>query len=180
VVFGNLYLTEQGADEFSEVDEELVGAAGRRRGIGRPRLYDERQRREQLLRRSPRSTGTGRHQIETALDDIAVRALLIGAADSVAILPAEPDARGWWRLMATTQRYARPCSHCGNRRAGDAFTSGQPQRITTRRQTPGSAPLGGAACGEVVYLPLSGQDRASGCSGSAGRRGGVAFTARSR
>ena len=51
-VFGNLYLTEkQGADEFSEVDEELVGALAVAAGIAieNARLYDERQRREQLL-----------------------------------------------------------------------------------------------------------------------------------
>ena len=79
-VFGNLYLTEkQGADEFSEIDEELVGALAVAAGIAieNARLYDDRQRREQLLesiavvnRDLLAGPATGE-----ALDDIATRAL---------------------------------------------------------------------------------------------------------
>jgi signal transduction histidine kinase len=187
VVFGNLYLTEkQGADEFSEVDEELIGALAVAAGIAieNARLYDERQRREQLLEAIAeinRDLLAG-SQVETALDNIAIRALVIGAADSVAILLAEPDTD--LRVVASHGDDAAEIRHAvvpiAGTAAGDAFTTGQPQRS----DDPTSDPrvhldaLGGSAPGEIVYLPLSGQDARLGVLRVGRAKGGAAFNQR--
>ncbi len=112
-VFGNLYLTEkQGADEFSEIDEELVGALAVAAGIAieNARLYDDQQRREQLLesiavvnRDLLAGLATGE-----ALDDIATRAREIAGADSVGILVAESDVTLAGRGLA--RRTRRDCA----------------------------------------------------------------------
>ena len=95
-VFGNLYLTEkEGAAEFSDIDEELIGALAVAAGIAieNARLYDERQRREHLLEvvADINRTLLAGTDVVTALDDIATRALELVGADSVGILIAESD-----------------------------------------------------------------------------------------
>jgi signal transduction histidine kinase len=187
VVFGNLYLTEkQGADEFSEVDEELIGALAVAAGIAieNARLYDEQQRREQLLEAIAeinRDLLAG-SPIEGALDDIAIRALVIGAADSVAILLAGPDTD--LRVVASHGTDAAEIRDARvpleGTAAGDAFTSGKPQRIDDPMSDPRSQldALGGSDPGEVVYLPLSGQDARLGVLRVGRTKGGPAFDER--
>ncbi len=167
VVFGNLYLCEkEGADAFSEVDEELIGALAVAAGIAieNARLYDDGQRREQLLTAIAEInlgllSGT---PVVAALDEIATRALAIAGADSVGILLAEPDgvlrvsiSRGdnADEIRGTTLPVAGTA-------AGDAFTTGRSQRV----DDPSSDPrvrvevLEGSSTKEVIYAPLTGQD----------------------
>ena len=164
VVFGNLYLCEkEGASEFSEVDEELVGALAVAAGIAieNARLFDERQRREQLL-----ETVAGINRdllsgapIGTALDSIASGARRIAVADSTAILLSDGDDE--LRVVASDDDELTDIRErtvpIADTAAGDAFTLGELQRVTD----PGSDPrvridaLGAATDGEVVYAPLT-------------------------
>jgi signal transduction histidine kinase len=170
-VFGNLYLTEkQGADEFTEIDEELIGALAVAAGIAieNARLYDEGQRREQLLgviAEINRDLLAGR-AVEGALDDIATRATEIAAADSVGILIAESDdtlrvAAAHGDNAAQVRGSTLPVAGTA---AGDAFATRQVQQVDDA----GSDPrvhvdaLESSSPGEVVYVPLIGQDQCLG------------------
>ena len=166
-VFGNLYLCEkQGTEEFSEVDEELIGALAVAAGIAieNAGLYDERQRRERLLEAIAeinRGLLAG-SPTATALDNIAIRALDIAGADGVAIMLSSSetelcvvaahgdDADGMRGATVTVTGTA----------AGATFSTGQPQRVEDPSSDPRvrSDALGGTQVGEVVYVPLTGQD----------------------
>ncbi|MGZ4690703.1 MAG: GAF domain-containing protein [Acidimicrobiia bacterium] len=166
-VFGNLYLTEkQGADEFSEIDEELVGALAVAAGIAieNARLYEERQRREELLEviaEINRDLLAGR-PVGGALDDIAICALEIAAADSVAILIA--DSEETLRVDAShgenAERVHGSTIPVAGSAAGDAFATVQVQRVDDASSDPRvhMDAFAGSVPGEIVYVPLSGQD----------------------
>ncbi len=165
-VFGNLYLCEKrGGDEFSEVDEELVSALAVAAGIAieNARLYDDRQRREQLLGAIAEINSellAGR-PIGAALDDIANRALAIAAADSVGILLADSDTS----LRVTASHGENAAEVRGSilpiegTAAGDAFSTGQTQRVDDASSDARVHVdvLEGSAPGEAVYVPLTGQ-----------------------
>lgn len=187
VVFGNLYLCEkQGADEFSEVDEELVGALAIAAGIAieNTRLYDEQHRREQLLEAMAeinRELLAGK-PIGSVLDEIAARALTIAAADSVAIMLVQSETD----LCVVASDGAGADGIRGvlvpraGTAAGDAFTTGEPQRV----EEPSSDPrvqvdaLGGSSTGEVVYVPLTAQDACLGILRVGRLRGAAHFDRR--
>lgn len=186
-VFGNLYLTEkQDADEFSEIDEELVGALAVAAGIAieNARLYDERQRREQLLESVAainRDLLAGRATSE-ALDDIATRALEIAGADSVGILVAESELT--LRVAASHGDHAETVRGAilpvAGTAAGDAFTTRQVQRVQDATSDPRVYvdALEGSAHGEVVYVPLTGQDACLGVLRVSRREASPVFDAR--
>lgn len=185
-VFGNLYLTEKrSADEFSEIDEELVGALAVAAGIAieNARLYDERQRREQLLESIAeinRELLAGRAS-GAALADIAERAVEIAAADNVRVLIAESDET--LRVAAShgdqAERVRGSTLPMAGTAAGDAFATRSVQRVTDA----GSDPrvhldvLEGETQGEVVYVPLTGQDACLGVLRVSRRKGSAAFDA---
>jgi signal transduction histidine kinase len=170
-VFGNLYLTEkQGADEFSEIDEELVGALAVAAGIAieNARLYDEQQRREQLLgviADINRDLLAGR-AVGGALDDIATRVTEIAAADSVGILIAETDemlrvAAAHGDNAAQVRGSTLPVAGTA---AGDSFVTRQVQRVEDASSDPRVRvdALESSSPGEIVYVPLTGQDQCLG------------------
>ncbi len=183
-VFGNLYLTEKrGAAEFSEIDEELVEALAVAAGIAieNARLYDERARREQLLaviaeiNRDLLAGGP----IASALDQIANHALEIAAADSVGILIAESDEE--LRVAAShgdnAEQVLGSSLPVDGTAAGMAFTSRQVQRVEDATSDPRVhlLALEGAAPGEVVYVPLTGQDACLGVLRVSRHKGSVRF-----
>ncbi len=167
VVFGNLYLTEkQGAAEFSEIDEELIGALAVAAGIAieNTRLYDDRQRREHLLEvvadvNRSLLAGTA---VGTALDDIAARAVELAAADSVGILIAEADEE--LRVVASRGDHAEEVLGStlpvAGTAAGDAFSTRHVQHVEDASSDPRVmvSALEGTAPGEILYLPLAAQD----------------------
>lgn len=186
-VFGNLYLCEkQGAEEFSDVDEELVGALAVAAGIAieNTRLYDERQRHRQLLEAIAeinRELLAG-SSVGTALDDTATRALAIAEADSVGILLAETDAT--LRVVASHGDHATEIRGAivpvEGTAAGNAFATGQPQRALHPISDPRVHvdALEGSSAGEVVYVPLTGQDGCFGVLRVSRTKGGSRFDER--
>jgi signal transduction histidine kinase len=186
-VFGDLYLTEKrGSEEFSEVDEELVGALAVAAGIAieNARLYDERQRREHLLEsvgEINRDLLAGRAP-SSALADIAARALEIAAADSVGILIAESDetlrvAASHGDHADTVRGSVLPVARTA---AGDAFSQGVVQRVADAGSDPRVLidALEGTTPGEVVYVPLTGQDARLGVVRVSRRKGSPVFDSR--
>ncbi len=163
-VFGNLYLCEkQGASEFSEVDEELVSALAVAAGIAveNARLYDERQRREQLLETAGAISSDLLSGIPmgVALDHIATGARLIAAADSTAILISE-DGESLRVVAAEDDSGAEVRGReipIDGTAAGDAYASGEVQRVDHPSE---SARIRmealGAVDGEIVYVPSGG------------------------
>jgi signal transduction histidine kinase len=166
-VFGNLYLCEkESADEFSQVDEELVGALAIAAGIAieNARLYDERQRREQLLEViADINRGLlGGKAVGRVLDEIAEHASAIAGADSVAVLLAEAPDR--LRVVAShddTTDVRDAVVELAGTAAGDAFTTGETQRVVEPSGSPRIQvdALGAGNTGEVVYVPLAGRAR---------------------
>jgi signal transduction histidine kinase len=163
-VFGNLYLCEkEGATEFSETDEELVSALAVAAGIAieNARLFDERQRREQLLETVAeinRDLLAGA-PMGAALDAIAAGARRIAAADSTAIMLA--DGEDELRVVASDDDEMvdirdRTVPVVGTA-AGDAFSGAELQRITDPTSDPRVRidVLGSTADGEVIYAPLA-------------------------
>jgi signal transduction histidine kinase len=187
VVFGNLYLTEkQGADEFSEVDEELVGALAVAAGIAieNARLYDDRQRREHLLEsiaQINRDLLAGQAH-GSALTDIASSAMEIAGADSVGILIAESDVM--LRVAASHGDHADnvrgSALPVAGTAAGDAFEHRRVQRVEDAESDPRVHidALEGSTPGEVIYVPLTGQDACLGVLRVSRRKGSVPFGAR--
>jgi signal transduction histidine kinase len=165
-VFGNLYLCEkQSAEEFSQVDEELVGALAIAAGIAidNARLYDERQRGEQLLGViADINRGLlGGKRVGRALDEIAEHAATIAGADSVAVLLADTADR--LRVVAShddTADVRDAVIDVEGTAAGDAFTTGDTQRIVEPSASPRVQvdALGAGNTGEAVYVPLAGRD----------------------
>lgn len=165
-VFGNLYLCEkESADEFSQVDEELVGALAIAAGIAieNARLYEERQRREQLLEAiaAVNRALLGGQAVGLALDEIAEHARTIAGADSVAVLLAESPDR--LRVVAAHEDAAElrdAIVGVDGTAAGDAFTTGETQRVVEPSASPRVQvdALGAGTTGEVVYVPLAGSD----------------------
>ncbi|MFC6568114.1 GAF domain-containing sensor histidine kinase [Actinoplanes utahensis] len=95
-IFGNLYLAEkQGADEFTEDDEEIVVALAAAAGVAidNARLYALAQRRERWLSAAAEITGVlvGRVRRTEALRLIARRAREVADAEQVLVLLYEPD-----------------------------------------------------------------------------------------
>ena len=97
-----------------------------------------------------------------ALDDIATRALAIAEADTVAILLAESDTD--LRVVASDGDAAPEIRGATipivGTAAGDAFATGEAQRVTEPESDPRVRidALGGSTLGELVYVPLTGQD----------------------
>jgi signal transduction histidine kinase len=163
-VFGNLYLCEKkGATEFSETDEELVSALAVAAGIAieNARLFDERQRREQLLETVAeinRDLLAGA-PMGAALDAIASGARRIAAADSTAILLAEREDE--LRVVASDDDEMADIRDrtvpVDGTAAGDAFTGAELQRVSDPTSNPRVRidVLGATADGEVVYAPLA-------------------------
>ncbi|MET0419231.1 MAG: GAF domain-containing sensor histidine kinase [Actinoplanes sp.] len=98
-IFGNLYLAEkQGADEFSEDDEEIVVALAAAAGVAidNARLFALAQRRERWLAAASEITGVllGTVRRTEALRLIARRAREVSGAELVMVLLRdEPDGR---------------------------------------------------------------------------------------
>jgi signal transduction histidine kinase len=165
-VFGNLYLCDkEAAEEFSAVDEELVGALAIAAGIAieNARLYDERQRREQLLEvvADVNRGLLGGKAVGVALDEIARHARTIAGANSVAVLLA--DAPDRLRVVASHDDAADvrdAIVDVEGTAAGDAFTTGATQRVVEPSASPRVQvdALGAGTTGEAVYVPLAGRD----------------------
>ncbi|WP_067500745.1 GAF domain-containing sensor histidine kinase [Actinoplanes sp. TFC3] len=103
LIFGNLYLAEkQGADEFTDDDEEIVVALAAAAGVAieNARLFALAQRRERWLAAAAEITsvllGTVRRQ--EALQLIARRAREITEAELVLVLLAAGDEAGRYRI----------------------------------------------------------------------------------
>ena len=100
----------------------------------------------------------------------------------MAILLAEPDS--YLRVVASHGDAAAEIRDVrvplAGTAAGDAFTTGQPQRIDDPTSDPRvhHDALGGPAPGEIVYLPLSGHDARLGVLRVSRTKGGAAFDER--
>ncbi|MEU4689955.1 GAF domain-containing protein [Actinoplanes sp. NPDC023714] len=99
-IFGNLYLAEkQGADQFSEDDEEIVTALAAAAGVAidNARLYEIAQRRERWLAASAEITGLllGTVRRTEALGLIARRAREVIEAELVLVLLYDEAAARW-------------------------------------------------------------------------------------
>jgi signal transduction histidine kinase len=185
-VFGNLYLCEkEGASEFSELDEELVSALAVAAGIAieNARLYDEGQRREQLLERVAaisRDLLSGA-PMGVALDAIAAGARQIAVADSTAILLAEEAEL--LRVVAAEDDDDSDIRGVeipiDGTAAGDAFITGIVQRVDHPSE---SARIRidalGAVDGEVVYAPLAAREGRLGVLRVGRSKGAPAFDER--
>ncbi|MFI7542512.1 GAF domain-containing protein [Actinoplanes sp. NPDC049599] len=95
-IFGNLYLAEkQGADEFSDDDEEIVGALAAAAGVAidNARLFALAQRRERWLSATAEITNVlvGTVRRTEALQLIARRAREVSEADLVLVLLYDED-----------------------------------------------------------------------------------------
>jgi signal transduction histidine kinase len=95
-IFGNLYLAEkQGADEFSDDDEEIVGALAAAAGVAidNARLFALAQRRERWLAATAEITSVllGTVRRTEALQLIARRAREVSEADLVLVLLYDDD-----------------------------------------------------------------------------------------
>ncbi|GAA3950332.1 GAF domain-containing sensor histidine kinase [Actinoplanes auranticolor] len=96
-IFGNLYLAEkQGADEFSDDDEEIVGALAAAAGVAidNARLFALARRRERWLAAAAEITSVllGTVRRTEALQLIARRAREVSEADLVLVLLYDEDA----------------------------------------------------------------------------------------
>jgi signal transduction histidine kinase len=107
-IFGNLYLAEkQGADEFSDDDEEIVGALAAAAGVAidNARLFALAQRRERWLAATAEITSVllGTVRRTEALELIARRAREVSEADMVLVLLYDEDGH----------RYTIEVADCG-------------------------------------------------------------------
>jgi signal transduction histidine kinase len=182
-VFGNLYLCEKNdGSEFSETDLELVSALAVAAGISieNARLYDERQRREQLVETVAaisRDLLAG-VPMDSALDAIASGARRIAAADSTAILLSAGDDT--LRVVAADDESGADIRDSEvpilATAAGDAFVTGAVQRVDhpTESSRIWLDALGGVD-GEVVYAPLAAQEGRLGVLRVGRSKGAVPF-----
>ncbi|WP_306207513.1 GAF domain-containing sensor histidine kinase [Actinoplanes sp. RD1] len=102
-IFGNLYLAEkQGADQFTEDDEEIVVALAAAAGVAidNARLFALAKRRERWLAAAAEITSVllGPVRRQEALELVARRAREIAGADLVLVLLAAGDGDGRWTV----------------------------------------------------------------------------------
>jgi signal transduction histidine kinase len=171
-VFGNLYLCEkEGAEEFTEVDEELVSALAVAAGVAieNARLYEEQQRRQQWLDAIAQinSALLAGNPIEAVLDDIALRALSLARADGVRLLVPEPS-RDALRIVAAHGPNAESIRGSTipieDTAAGTAFVTGSAQLVEDATTDPRvyRPALDPRVPGPVIYVPLTGKDETLG------------------
>jgi signal transduction histidine kinase len=182
VVYGNLYLTNHPAGEFSEEDEQLVRSLAATAGfaVENARLYQETQRREQWAAASAEATAgllTKRH--EDALALVAERVHTLATADSV--LVALLDEEGL-RLSVVAVEGTDPVSRSSTDvpLAGSlverVLQSGAPSRFEERAvRELGVASA--ASSGPMMALPLGTTDRVLGAIVVVRRPRDRAFTA---
>lgn len=189
-VFGNLYLCEkERGEDFTQVDEELVEALALAAGIAidNARMYEEQQRREELLETIAavnRSLLRGT-PVDEALDEIALRARVLASADRVRMLVADPEDPGSLRVAAASDRDGVHADAVAGLRvpiedtaAGGVYRSLQPELITDARADDRvyRPAVGPQVPGPIAYVPLAGKGEALGVVAFDRTVGSPAFT----
>jgi signal transduction histidine kinase len=164
-VFGNLYLTNPPAGEFTEEDQELLTALAATAGmaIENARLFAQAHRRQEWLATSTEITRqllttTGRESLQLIADSVRrlaeadVTTVVLPSPDSGEVVVEVASGRGADAL--TGFRYP-----VENTLAGIAFTTGQPVLIGDAMQSGYVVHLQQAfPVGPVMVLPLAGED----------------------
>ena len=184
-VFGNLYLCEkQGAEEFTETDQELVQALAVAAGLAieNATLFEEERRREEWL---DAITRVGRELLAgTPVDDvlelIARDAVKIARADDVRLMLGEPgDAH--LRIVATqgvnaasTRGLEVPVAGTA---AGEAFVTGTEVFVEDATNDPRvyMPAVEALAPGPIIYAPLVTPDGSLGVLSVDNAKGGRSF-----
>lgn len=163
-VFGNLYLAEKrGGDEFTQEDEEFVGALAAAAGIAvqNARLYESGRRRQRSLEISSRLAndllgGLGPDQ---ALEHVATSArALAGAELGCVVVPSPPT--GDLRVAAADGALAAPLREArldaGHSLAAAVLASGRAELVADAAADPRAGPVMAAAgCGPALLIPLT-------------------------
>jgi signal transduction histidine kinase len=163
-VFGNLYLAEKrGGGEFTEEDEEFVGALAAAAGIAveNARFYESGRRRQRSLEISSQLAtdllrGMGRDE---ALEHVAASARALVGADLGGIVVPDP-ATGELRIAAAdgvsaAEMHGAQISAARSLSAS-VMASGKPELVSDARSDPrtGSAPWP-ARWGPMLLVPLA-------------------------
>ena len=186
-VYGNLYLCEkEGADEFSETDQELIAALAVAAGVAieNASLYAEQRRREEWLAAIAainRALLAGA-PIHDVLHDIAVRAGAIARADAVRVMLGSDESR---HLEIVATHGGRATETTGmtipveGTAAGEAYTTGEIQVVRDAADDPRVflPAIEVLRPGPVVYAPFSGADRTLGVLSVDNAKGGRLFDA---
>jgi signal transduction histidine kinase len=185
-VFGNLYLCEkQGADEFTDADQELVSALAIAAGLAieNATLFAEQRRREEWLdaiAAISRDLLAGA-VVDDVLQDIARHAVTIARADDVRLLlrnePGELQIVA--ALGSHTDELVGMTVPIEGTAAGDAFRTGEALLVEDassdpRVYLPAIEPL---RPGPVIYAPLVAADETLGVLSVDNTKGGRAFEA---
>jgi signal transduction histidine kinase len=175
-VYGNLYLCEKadGTEDFTQVDEELVEALAVAAGIAidNARMYEDQQRREELLEtigELDRSLLRGM-PIAAGLEEIATRARVLADADRVRVLVSDDDpsclrvavvADAEGRGAGVTQDLRVPIEGTA---AGTVYRSLRPELIRDAGEDPRVYPPATSPdyVGPFAYVPLAGERGATG------------------
>ncbi len=177
-VYGNLYLCEksEGAEDFTQIDEELVEALAVAAGIAidNARMYADQQRREQMLETIgglDRSLLSGT-PIGDALEEIALRARVLADADRVRILVADADADpASLRVEAVADLDGEGSASLLGRlvpvegsAAGEVYRSLLPELIPEGSRDPRvhRPAMASTEPGPLAYVPLAGEQGALG------------------
>jgi signal transduction histidine kinase len=184
-VFGNLYLCEkQGADEFTETDQELVSALAVAAGLAieNATLFGEGRRREEWLDAIARIGHEllGGAPLDEVLEHIASEAVSIARADDVRLMLADSDG-DHLTIVAThgvnaeaTRNLAVPVEGTA---AGDAFVSGTARLVEDAMSDPRvyQPAIEALRPGPVIYAPMVTADETLGVLSVDNAKGGRPF-----
>jgi len=186
-VFGNLYLSESPAGEFSAEDEELVKAlaATAAVAIDNARLYASARLRGEWLQASAAIT---RQVLATdasathPLRHIAERTREVSDADLVTVVLPDPDDEDL-RVAVAVGAGSEPLvgvrMPLSGTLSGAVLASGEPMRLAEPRGADGVEPTivsAGLEVGPVLAVPLHGSARVHGVLWAARAAGRTAFT----
>jgi signal transduction histidine kinase len=186
-VYGNLYLTEkQGADAFTEADEQAVGVLASQAGVAieNARLNEETAARQQRLEAVNEVTQAilGGHESRDVLRLIARRARELAGADLATV--AVPDGDGHGLILAVVEgteaeRLQGTRFTAEGTISGEVMASRRPLILedvaSDPRVTQPVVSMGNV--GPAMFLPLAIPDRVFGTLAVANLTGGPTFTA---
>lgn len=184
-VFGNLYLCEkQGAEEFTETDQELVQALAVAAGLAieNATLFEEEQRREEWLDAIARIGHEllGGVPLDDVLEDLAREAVTIARADDVRLMLGEPG-REHLTIVATHGANAESTRNMQvpveGTAAGDAFRTGVARLVEDATTDPRVylPAIEVLQPGPVIYAPLVAADETLGVLSVDNTKGGRPF-----
>jgi two-component system, NarL family, sensor histidine kinase DevS len=163
-VFGNLYLAEKrSGDEFTQEDEDAVGALAAAAGIAvqNARLYESGRRRQRSLEISSRLATDllGGMGPDEALEHVAASARALVGADLGCIVMPDPSAGDLWVAaadggLAAQMREAR--IDAKRSLAAAVMTSGRAELIADAAADPrADRVMVTAGCGPTLLVPLT-------------------------